>query len=468
MAELPGHPPCVDIKAKKKQKKGEKKMRKKTNLLKLLACAALALALCFGAVLPAMAAKEYPVSEGTEASPAEAKITKILKMPVGTNTPAFTFTFEFEAISVDDEDYDDVTPNMPSIADKTVTFAATDTGDTDGGTKTVWLESGNIVAPAGLSFTWPHAGIYVYNVTEKQSVNVTPTAEETLIFSQAEYEVTVYVANKTGGGLYVQYIEAKIVTKDAANSEADEGDKVDPTPGGGEDDEYSQMIFTNYYAKTNGKVNPETPDPVTMDDTVFRLGKTVAGPGANLSKYFPFEVKVTKPEVTVEDPQIYKAYVVEASSIVSPIGTEITASANVKTDSKGKQYIEFTSGATALTVNLKHGQKLVFMDLHVGSTIEVNEPAAAGYHPKYSLTLNGVDKTPAGTAANPGAVQALAIAASYIGEGKNKVDYTNTRPDYTPTGIAVDNLPYVVLIGLALAALASFGAVKLRKRAKQN
>jgi hypothetical protein len=43
-------------------------------------------------------------------------------------------------------------------------------------------------------------------------------------------------------------------------------------------------------------------------------------------------------------------------------------------------------------------------------------------------------------------------------------DFTNTREEITPTGIIMNNLPYVGLILLAVAALIAYIAVKSKKR----
>jgi len=429
---------------------------KRTLMSRLLVCAALVMALCFSAALPTLAAN---LSEGTEANPAEAAVTKILKMPVGTITPAIAFKFEFDELEVDGTPYVSSPANMPPILDKAIDFSSGFTTEDAGaatGIKIVRKESANIVA----GVTWPHAGVYVYKVTETQSITPAVGAGETVTYSKAEYEISVYVENKTGGGYYVQYIEARRTKTDAGTAEPGKP-KVDPTPGG--DDEnyfYSQMIFINEYAKTNGGTDPEIPA-----HTVLSISKTVTGLGSNqTTKYFPFEVTVTKPAVGVAGPKTYKAYVVDASGIVSPIGTEITAAANVKTDGSGKQYIEVTSG-TKVDVSLRHGQRLAFMDLEVGASFTVTEKGDPDYKPSYSLVLNGG----APVTQNPGTVNTpLTIPSSYIGEAANSAAYTNTRNTTTPTGINVDTLPYFALIGVVLASFAGFAVFKARKRAKQR
>jgi hypothetical protein len=57
-----------------------------------------------------------------------------------------------------------------------------------------------------------------------------------------------------------------------------------------------------------------------------------------------------------------------------------------------------------------------------------------------------------------------------IGEGKNSnyAKYTNTRATVTPTGVNVDDLPYVALIALVLVALGGYIVFAARKRSSNN
>ena len=56
----------------------------------------------------------------------------------------------------------------------------------------------------------------------------------------------------------------------------------------------------------------------------------------------------------------------------------------------------------------------------------------------------------------------------YTKEGvrANVVTFTNTASSSPPTGIAMDDLPYIVLVGMALVSLASFVVIKSRRNAK--
>jgi len=437
--------------------------RKTSAILRLLACAALILTLCLSAALPTMAANLS--GPGDEEHPAKAAITKVLKMPVGTDTPKIVFSFTFTKAKLDDDSDSATLATMPALPNQTINFTSASTVESDvasPGVEIVREESGNIVASP--SFPWPHAGVYVYTVEEAESVTGADSGIGTVTYSRAEYEISVYVDNGDNG-LFVKFVEARRTKADAGTAVADKP-KVDPTLGGDQENYfYSQMIFNNEYAKSNGGTDPEE-----TGDTVLSISKTVAGLVANRTKYFRFEVTVTKPAVGVGGTPKYIAYVVDASGVVSPIVPDnIAAGAYVKTDSNGKSYIEFTSG-TKQDVNLKHGQRLAFMNLEVGASFIVSEKAEADYKAGYSVVLNnGTPQTKNNSAVNT----ALAYPDSgtaYLGEAVNKVDYTNTRNKTTPTGISVDNLPYFALIGVAAAALvATFVVIKVRRKgAKQG
>jgi hypothetical protein len=406
---------------------------------------ALAVMMVLASALPAFA--NVP-STGTESTPAQGAITKTLKMPVGTTTPAITFSFNFAPTSVDGDPYDSTIPNVPAVPTRTITFSAADIGTSVEGTKTVDKESANFMA----GITFPHAGVYKYRVTEANSVTGLVTGESVTVYSKAEYDVTVIVENGTSG-TYIAYIVAERMVSDDGTG-VPGGEKVDPRPGGDKTTYFvSQMIFTNEFVKTTGG-DPDDPE----NEETLSISKVVAGLGANQGLFFDFNVTVTKPAVGVPGAQSYKAYVVDNTGVVSAIGTDITAVTNVASDG-ANDYIVFPS-ATPVAVSLKHNQRLVFTDLHVGSSFIVSEAAVADYIAKYSLVLNS--GTP--SVVDNGVVnQALVIASNYISEGIDSADFTNTRDLVAPTGISVDSLPYYFVIASIVVGLAAFVVLKSRR-----
>jgi len=444
--------------------------KQKDKRWRLIACIALATILCLGMALPAFAAGE-PIY-GTPENPADAAITKMLSMPIGTTTPTTSFVFDIAKKSLDGVSTPTELAKMPGIMSKTVSFTTGDAGYVAGGTKYVPKESPNTLFD-GIS--WGQAGVFIYTVKENKTLStpaypikdpVTDFVREDMMYTTAEYDVAVYVVPDEDGNLYAYAISATLMVKGLETAEVD--DKVDPTPGGDPEIEgdYSKMIFTNIYVKNKGGTTP--------DYTTFVLSKVVTGTDVTgsmrLETIFPFQVKVTKPALVTGAP-VYKAYVIDADgNIMDTIPTAMTTG-TIGNDGT-YDYIAFPSGEL-IPVNILHGEKLQFIDLHVGASVEATEDTPTGYTPSYQLTLDdspkpvqpGAQNTPLGFPSDkdPG--------VKYIGEGSNKADFTNRYQMTTPTGISVDSLPYIALIAaavLALAVFVGFAAVKSRRKAKHG
>ncbi|MDR2686530.1 MAG: hypothetical protein LBB75_02165 [Oscillospiraceae bacterium] len=423
----------------------------KTRKFNALFALIFALALCLSSFTTAFAAlDENGALLGTEAVPAQAAITKILQMPKGTDTPNANFVFEVKAVSA----ADCADPaEAPAITDITISFDQNMAGETRGATKSVPKESLDIFA--GKNF--PHAGVYAYEITEKQKTNTAidaNTKHEDLKYSPAKYTLKVYVQNKAdGSGTYIYAIGDVITNPDNECQKA--GDKVDPTPGDNGNGDYSKMIFTNTYVKTNGPTDPDDPDPTKDEDSILSVSKMVEGGFASKELYFNFNLTVTKPALVSGD-QTYRAYVVEGNKVLK--ATEMAANkvTAAGTDDKGQDYIEVSD---ALTFSLKHGQKLVFIDTPVGTSYEVTEINPTDYKPHYTITTNG---TPAAEVA--GSLSAsLATGTQWAGEATNKAAYRNERDDITPTGLNLNDLPFIGMIALAFGAVAAVAVAKARK-----
>ncbi|MDR2035501.1 MAG: hypothetical protein LBP91_02340 [Coriobacteriales bacterium] len=424
------------------------------KLLRITVGIALAMSMLFGGALPAYAAND-PIT-GTEQDPAAAAITKTLKMGEGVSTPEVTFSFAFTPVSVDGATSGADYNNMPPVSLKTVAFDPdTDTGTTASGIKTVSKETESLFG----AITWPHAGVYIYDVVETQSLaSGTLSVQEKILYSSAKYRISVFVANGTSG-LFVAAIGAEVAIIDTPDG-AEAGDKVDGRLGGDPEvsGDFSRIIFTNTYQKTTG-----TGDPL---EYVLAISKTVTMDNtidydfANRERYFDFEVTVTKSNANANATQTYKAYVLDTN------GVNVTSAFNytgtLEEDSTYGDYIEFTTASQA-TVHLKHGQYLSFVDLEVGATYSVTELAAPDFTPSCEQTIDDV-------ATNiPGTVNTnLSIPGTGITEGDDRADFTNVYKTVTPTGIGIDELPFFVLAGLALTGLVVFAALRYRRRRTEN
>ena len=54
-----------------------------------------------------------------------------------------------------------------------------------------------------------------------------------------------------------------------------------------------------------------------------------------------------------------------------------------------------------------------------------------------------------------------------VGENENKVTFTNTYKNIPLTGIFMNNLPFVIVIGIAVLALGTLAVLKKQKNARQ-
>jgi len=392
-----------------------------------------------------------------------AAITKVVQMPQGTAVPTALFTFDVDAVTVDDVAAAQANPAMPTIdpVDLTLTSAVTPVGPTSGSTS-YYVQSDNILA--GVDF--PHAGVYVYTVTEEENTNGgtggidTDTAHQTLSYSQASYTMTVYVDNTKAGGTYVYAVGVEADTKDDGTVATG---KVDPTPGGnGSTYTYSQMAFTNTYVHTNGAADPGDPDPYT--DSTLSVSKNVDGLFASQDQYFDFTLTLAVPTEVTPVPAYYKAYVVGSTGdVIDPannVGAADAALIGTDQTTNGYSYIE-VSTSDPTDIMLKHGQTLVFVNTPVGTGYTVTENDPTGYVPSFLVTTNG--DTPLESTQGTLSTE-LSTGDQLVGEATNATVFTNTRDLITPTGLSMSVMPFVGLIGLAGAGLVAFVVVKSRKR----
>ena len=441
----------------------------------------IALVMLLGFAIPALA-----ISTGSNATdPAKAAITKIFMVPVNTTTPQATFTFTFAKAGVDDGT--DITgmPDLGTGGSVTVTFDL-DQKETfiSNGTKYLVAQSTDILGnlPKDGSAWQAGAGIYKYTVTESDSgivFSANPYDTEYTSYSEASYDIEIWVEEDEDGILFARYIVGfyKAGTPDEYYPETPGEGKLDPTPGTtvpGTPDEiginYSSIIFTNKYWKTDGPVDPGT-DP---EINALEIVKKVAGLNPNQDTYFDFSVTVVTPKVVGNDSKTYNAYIVNEAGAYVLLGVADNPNTKSGTDVNGRDYITLTSD-TAKTVALKHGERLVFFDLEVGAEVRVFETITSGTRVKYSRTFStnagNEFNMPAGAVGTWGFPRNPGDAGPHFtkeGVRGNIVTFINTMGATPPTGISVNDLPYIILIILAAAALVGYAAVKSRKKIKSD
>jgi len=413
------------------------------KLFKVATSAILALLLVANLGLAAFAA------EGDDATPTLA-LTKELQVPAGVTTPEATFTFEFE------------TESDLELPDVTLSFGAEDEAN----------ENGSIVKITDdllEGVTFPHAGEYVYTVTETADTYVAED-NETMTYSLAEYTVRVLVKNADTDGdgdddeLVIDNVIVEKETDDNGQEpeDTDETDgeavKVDaslPEAGTGEGGEGSgsgsgegsgegsgsgegegsgnassadggnSFRFVNVYAKTTA-VDPETNEAKSLE-----ISKTVTGEYGDKTKLFSFELTLKKASTLTDEAQ-YVYYIADADGEIEDTRASITT-------------------GTPVEFQLAHGQKLVLLNAHIGTTYDLTETGVAEYTASATVVENGVSTTEDGTEGTD-----FTLEDKLIGEEDNSAAVTNAHDadSIIETGITINNLPYIMLVVVAVLGIA--------------
>lgn len=356
------------------------------------------------------------------------KVNKELDIAEGITTPTATFTFKFAPKSGQNSanvPYETVTSTNGTIPNRTVTYGA---GDTLPQGKTAITKATDDIF-AGV--TYANAGEYVYTVSEEQT-GWTALANniDTLTFDTKTYEMHVFVKNKSQGtGTYISNVY--FVDTTAGSTTAATAKKAGNTEAGTEGGSkvYKYDLFKNKYTKKAGKTG-DTPSTINPNADALTITKKVAGGLASKTKNFTF--KLTFKAASTDETGTY-------------------------TGTKGSEQIQFTKDVEK-EFTLHDGESLVFSDLPAGTKYTLKEEGTSGYTPSSAYKENGTLKNGAtGTQS-----QAYTVADVLIGEKENNNIVTNTLPEVTPTGLLIDNLPFIIMIGLGL-----LGFILVAKRRRE-
>lgn len=383
----------------------------------------------------------------------EAVLTKVIKIPEGVIVP--NLVFDFDAVPLGEEDEEgNLFGTAPEWKLPSIEFSEDSVNPDKGesGNKAVKTTDNLLVKKVinettilqlkdasadDATVNFGHAGVYLYEVTEKVP---NPSDPEDVItrYSQAKYTVRVYVENiedKDGNSLLtVKGLTILKVTDDIGD---DVDAKVDPTPGS--DTEYggSEFRFVNEF----------------WDETELEVEKRVAGNAGDRTKAFDFKITVTLPETTKKDFEL---------TYTTPSGS----------DPDSPIIYDESTRIFEINVKLKHGEKISFKNLPVGSTYNVVETIAKGYTPSAVVTgrgTNGVatDGTPDDDlkfTVKVGDVMDLLVDAE-SDTTKNKTTVTNEYKDPSITGVLTDNFPFIVMVLVAGVGIV-FLTVSKRRRAQ--
>lgn len=384
-------------------------MKKLNKFFAVLVALAMMATLC---VSMAFAADEVPT--GTDKT---AKMVKYLQAGDGVEVPkGMTFNFTLTPLAGN--------PAEVGTVEVAIPFSGM-TKDANGdyiGSKTI--------EEIFTGVTFAKAGEYKFTADEVATTGWTAAEGETLVEDQDTFEVHLYVKN-TENGTAID----KVTVSDGT-------DKQDPTEikekaddGQDENGKNIGFSFTNTFKKDLSDDNDN--DASGLID----LEKKVEGTYADKTYKFDFDLAYELPAANESD-VYYK---------VLPKGT---------TDASGITAVKATG--SPINVKLADGEKLIITKAPQGikwsTTENLSKATDLQNHEKYQAT---VDKYDAG-ASEPGADHST--TQQTLSE-KDAVKYTNTLEDtdVTPTGILINNLPYIALALVAIGGLVAYVVVRRRQ-----
>ena len=363
----------------------------------------------------------------------ELKIKKVLNLPAtGVKTPKEDFTFNFTKVSFNKKTEDDEKNQMPNI--NTLTTSYTESDKTDQDEKIPGKQIIKFTGDALAGVTFPKVGQYVYKVTENKK-NITD-----MTYSKAEYIVSIFTQTDSTGKIVVSDIQIAQSKKDDGTA-IENPKKKEYTQGTDDTGDGNNFVFNNNYDKKGGNDNPKKQEnPEDVDKQGFTLKKIVDGKNKNSEEKFEFTLKVTKPEGTHSSDTQFSYKIASKDSV---------------SETKTAPY------ETSFKVSLKHGQRLVFDKVLLGSKVSLTESDSKGYIPSVenSSVLNGQIVNLDDTKANENSK--IIFKDKVIGEdGSNFVLVKNTQQ--IAVGIILNNLPFIILVAFAGCGILFF--VKNKKR----
>ena len=444
-------------------------MKKLNKLFAILVAMAMVLSL---GIVSAFAATG-DISQGSADAAINPKIKKTLNVAAGVAYPNLTFTFDFTQKSGNDiANYKDANGTALKASDystvakpiesKSVTF----TGKTATGNEVQSVEMFNWAT--GHDTAYASAGQYAYVVTENKTTftsayGATDKVKDEVVYDQNDYFVTVYVANGENGTTFVKYVTVQKITKNQDGTfTLGEKEKVEGA-NEGTDGTNNGFKFDNTYKK---EINPGTIVPPTDKVYTLVLDKVVTGDLGDKNKKFDFSVTVTNPAT---DNTAITAIIVNGTGENTKYVKETDGAFSYVTNKEDATVYTFTSG-TAENIKLANGDELFFTSIPFGATYKIQETDAdVNYKTGIAYTdyaANPVAQTmtqeQAATAAKTiGANPALVFTDNH--ETGNYATYTNEYNSTTPTGILINNLPYIALALVAIGGLVAYVVVRRRQ-----
>lgn len=366
---------------------------------------------------------------------ADSYLMKYLEVGEGITIPDETFTFTFTQTKYNGAAVTNTyKAEIAAVTMNTKTGTWDKTNDADDEASIYQKKSMEDILA---NTTFPAAGVYTYTVAE------TKGSTDGFTYDEHKYVLNVYVKNDG-----TKTVEVKKSTDGTTEGEKVDVKKQDPTKDteetGTSDGTVTVQGFTfdNQYKKTNKKTDDDT-------EGYLNISKAVAGDYGDKTYGFEFAITLTAPRLAATGAKA-------KYSIYNANGTKA-----------GGGEMEYGS---AQDFALKHGQTLRFYEIEAGTKYSVTEKlASSGVTKADQYTASAVAKV-GGTDVTVDTVakhEDLTVETYVIDDATATLDdvaYTNTFDDdsVSPTGILINNAPYIILALVAAGGM-TFYVVKKRK-----
>lgn len=403
----------------------------KKTLLKRFTSVTLATAL-IGTMGVAAFAEDVVNNSGAAA---DSYLMKYLEVGEGITIPDETFTFTFTQTKYNGADVTDT--YKAEIADVTMNTKTGTWDKTNDADDEASIYQKKSMADILANTTFPAAGVYTYTVAE------TKGNTNGFTYDEQKYVLNVYVKNDG-----TKTVEVKKSTDGTTEGKKVDVKKTDPTKDAEETGTSDGTVtvqgftFDNKYKKTNKKTDDNT-------EGYLNISKAVDGDYGDKTYGFEFAITLTAPRLA--DATANAKY-----SIYNADGT--------KADDGEMAY------GSAQNFALKHGQTLRFYEIEAGTKYSVTEELASSdvtkadqYKASAVAKVGGTDVTVDTVAKH----EDLTVETYVIDDDTATLDdvaYTNTFDDdsVSPTGILINNAPYIILALVAAGGM-TFYVVKKRK-----
>lgn len=376
---------------------------KKRNIMKTLFAGTMTLGMALS-ISPAFAVDDN-IAYGTPDDPAQLWLTKKLDIANGVTFNEQNFNFDFKFISFSGGDPSQT--DLDTMLDTTLAVSSNNSEK---------KKSKNVLD----GVTFDAAGKYTFEVDETNEDNLADGFG--LDCSEAKYRADIYVKNKENST--DTYVYAVAVNKVLNDDGTDADGKVNPNPGSGNEEE--GLIFVNKYTKQAGN----------NDGTGYlgmTLSKTVTGDYGDKTRDFEFTINLTKASTETDDHRNFDTYIVKGDS------------------QEAAQQLSYGENK----ISLSHGETLKIYGLPAGTTYQIVETQVNNYSTSIDVNKDGTAD-----------IQGVNTNEKIIGDDTSVIDYTNDYNDENasviPTGIIINNLPFVLMVVVAGSGLALYVVSKRR------